>query len=624
MTLKLIDKTEIKKVLTSKRFWFGTLIGLMMTYYIIRPVSSDMDIVKGYFQKIMPENVANMFSDDNVETTPADNFKTKYQKTHKIPYRKRFTMLIPGIGTSHLELWKSKPCFQKHIRNQIWGSPNMILSLLFNKNCWLEHMKLKNGTDPDDIKVRVLKDLQSAEYFIGAYWVWARIVENLIALDYDVNDIYAAVYDWRLAHEDLEKRDGYFNEVKATIENKVRHSQLKAVVLTHSMGALVFYNFMKWVESPLGGNGGDGWVSDHINSVVNIGGPFLGCAKVISGVLSGEMKDTAQLGPYGNTILEATFTREERRDLFWSWYGAFSMLPKGGNRVWGNEWIAADDIVDRQFQKCFNRHRQTCAKFTFEIYFANYGHHSGAMVSLIDENTHLTIDSILEMMGRLANKPKEWETIQSLYSHGFLSKSEMNLTNPKDIIRSWTNPLASTLPKMYNSSRTSSGKFLLPSELNNTLKIYCFYGHGLPTERKYFYKNAQQLQSNEETVPQIDVAYLHEKSNTRHGVQLGDGDGTVNIISLAGVCLQAWSLTKYNPSKIQIITKEFKHEQIVNSLNPNEILRGGKKTADHIDVLGNYELIEDVLRIAVEPQLKVTPRVRKSTIAIAKSLHLND
>eukprot|EP00835_Amoeboradix_gromovi_P005342 NODE_493_length_7764_cov_0.561644.p1 type:complete len:622 gc:universal NODE_493_length_7764_cov_0.561644:6152-4287(-) len=616
---------KLKQVLLSKRLYFGLLVGILLALHHMRAPITDIDKVQLFLKTVIPSNnFTNLFLENTVETSPAEEFKSNYNLTYSSAYKKRFTLLIPGFGTSHLELWKSKPCFEGHLRNKIWGSPNMILALLSNKQCWLEHMKLFNGTDPEGIKLRAVKDFQSSEYFLGQYWVWARIVENLVALGYDSNDITAATYDYRLSHEGLENRDGYFTELKSIIENKVRHSRLKCVVLTHSMGGLVFFNFLKWVESPLGGNGGDGWVSDHIKNVINIAVPFLGCPKVISGVLSGEMKDTAQIGPFGNTILEATFKRLERRDLFWSWQGVFSMIPKGGNRVWGTEWYSADDPVDRTYQKCYFRHSRTCMKLTFESYFSNYGLHSGAMLSLIEENLHLTIDSVLALFGELSNKADEWNVINSLYSHEFLTRDKMNITNSKDIIKSWTNPLATTLPKIYRTFKTQTGRFLEPNEVNNTLTIHCFYGYNRPTERKYFYKNAKQLNSNIDTIPEIDVTYIHEPSNTRHGVQLGDGDGTVNAFSLSGACLEAWRHLKYNPSKIPIIVKEYKHEDTFNSLNPNEILRGGKKTADHIDILGNQELIVDILGLAVEPALPAKSRYRKSTLAMAKALNLNE
>jgi phospholipid:diacylglycerol acyltransferase len=45
--------------------------------------------------------------------------------------------------------------------------------------------------------------------------------------------------------------------------------------------------FFKWVQDPHGGNGGDQWVENHIESFVNIGGPMLGVPKAFAALLSG-------------------------------------------------------------------------------------------------------------------------------------------------------------------------------------------------------------------------------------------------------------------------------------------------------------------------------------------------
>lgn len=65
------------------------------------------------------------------------------------------------------------------------------------------------------------------------------------------------------------------------------------VVLPHSMGAVYFLHFLKWVESPapMGGGGGPGWCAKHIKAVMNIGPTFLGVPKAFSTVLSAEGKD---------------------------------------------------------------------------------------------------------------------------------------------------------------------------------------------------------------------------------------------------------------------------------------------------------------------------------------------
>jgi phospholipid:diacylglycerol acyltransferase len=51
------------------------------------------------------------------------------------------------------------------------------------------------------------------------------------------------------------------------------------------------------------------------------------------------------------------------------------------------------------------------------------------------------------------------------------------------------------------------------------------------------------------------------------------------------MCVKGWKNPLYNPAGIKIITREFQHQ-----VGPALDLRGGEKTADHVDILGNYEL----------------------------------
>lgn len=55
------------------------------------------------------------------------------------------------------------------------------------------------------------------------------------------------------------------------------------------------------------------------------------------------MKDTAQLNPFAVYGLEKFLGKDERVEIFRSMPGASSMLPKGGNAVWGNDTWAPDD-----------------------------------------------------------------------------------------------------------------------------------------------------------------------------------------------------------------------------------------------------------------------------------------
>lgn len=51
------------------------------------------------------------------------------------------------------------------------------------------------------------------------------------------------------------------------------------------------------------------------------------------------------------------------------------------------------------------------------------------------------------------------------------------------------------------------------------------------------------------------------------------------------MCVKGWKNPLYNPAGIKVITREFQHQ-----VGPPLDLRGGENTADHVDILGNYEL----------------------------------
>lgn len=163
-------------------------------------------------------------------------------------------------------------------------------------------------------------------------------------LNYDHNDLQLFAYDWRLSYYNLEERDRYFSRLKFQIELNLHVNRKKTVLVSHSMGGLVTLWFLKWVESPDFGKGGSDWCERHVADWVNVSGTLLGVPKAMSALLSGEMKDTIELGATGVYLLERYFSRAERAKLFRSWAGAASMMLKGGNAVWGDEHGAPDDL----------------------------------------------------------------------------------------------------------------------------------------------------------------------------------------------------------------------------------------------------------------------------------------
>ena len=88
----------------------------------------------------------------------------------------------------------------------------------------------------------------------------------------------------------------------------------------------------------------------------------------------------------------------------------------------------------------------------------------------------------------------------------------------------------------------------------------------------------------------IDTALT--EGNIDHGVILGEGDGTVNLLSLGYMCNKGWNMHRYNPAGVKIKVYEMPDEP--GRFSP----RGGPKTGDHVDILGRQSLNDKILRVA--------------------------
>ena len=290
----------------------------------------------------------------------------------------------------------------------------------------------------------------------------------------------------------------------------------KVVLVSHSMGSQVLFYFLHWVEAEGHGGGGPGWVDDYIGSWINISGSLLGALKGLPAVLSGEMKDTAQLNAFAVYGLEKFLAREERVEIFRAMPGISSMLPKGGNAVWGNETWAPDDQTDQK---------------------VSYG----TFINFRESNStqspsNLTVE---ESIDYLLEHSDTWykDQIVNHYSHGIAHATAEVEDNARDP-RKWINPLETRLP-------------LAPH-----LKIYCFYGVGKPTERSYFYREDQDPRSSLNVT--IDTSLM--MGPVDHGVTMGEGDGTVSLLSMGYMCAKGWKIKRYNPANVQIKTFEMQHE----------------------------------------------------------------
>ncbi|CAK7209073.1 phospholipid:diacylglycerol acyltransferase, partial [Sporothrix curviconia] len=149
-------------------------------------------------------------------------------------------------------------------------------------------------------------------------------------------------------------------------------SERKVVLVSHSMGSQVLFYFFHWVASPLGGRGGDGWVEKYVDSWINVSG-FYGLEKFLS--------------------------KEERANIFRAMPGISSMLPIGGDAVWGSiEDGAPDDLPgqEQSFATLLNFHKDDNWTATSQ---------------------NLTVSGALDY---LFNTSEGWyrEQIRSSYSHG--------------------------------------------------------------------------------------------------------------------------------------------------------------------------------------------------------------
>lgn len=471
--------------------------------------------------------------------------QTNYTYKHPV-------IMVPGVISTGLESWSlegTPECpSQPYFRKRLWGSFYMLRAMLLDKQCWIKHLSLdpNTGLDPPGFKMRAAQGMEAADFFIAGYWIWNKILENLAAIGYDLNTMTVASYDWRLAYKDLENRDGYFTKLKLTVEENLRQTGEKTVFTSHSMGSQVVFYFFKWVEAEGYGNGGKDWVNKHIEAFVDISGSSLGTPKAIVALLSGEMKDTVQLNAMAVYGLEKFFSRKERAQLLRNFPGIASMLPKGGDDVWGHAESAPDD-----------EHANSDG-----VSFGNFIRFKKPKSNLSNKNLTMSesIDYLLEQAGSKFKK-----IVSDSYSFG-LAKTRAEVEANEEDPRTWSNPLEVALPNAPD------------------MKIYCFYGVGKPTERGYYYEEIENR-----TATGLNVSIV---SGDPNAVVMGSGDGTISLLTHSMCYKWRDQQSKFNPGNIPVKIVEMAHEP------DNFDIRGGAKTAEHVDILGRAELNELVLKVA--------------------------
>ncbi|KAF3439652.1 hypothetical protein FNV43_RR17930 [Rhamnella rubrinervis] len=535
-------------------------------------------------------------------------------------------VFVPGIVTGGLELWEGHQCAEGLFRKRLWGGT--FGDLYKRPLCWVEHMSLDNetGLDCPGIRIRPVSGLVAADYFAPGYFVWAVLIANLARIGYEEKTMYMAAYDWRLSFQNTEVRDQSLSRIKSNIELMVAtNGGKKVVVIPHSMGALYFLHFMKWVEAPtpMGGGGGSDWCSKHIKAVMNIGGPFLGVPKAVAGLFSIEAKDIAVARSFAPGVLDKDVfglqTLQHLMRMTRTWDSTMSMIPKGGDTIWGGLDWSPEGFYNCSAKKLKNdsphttgqnRKRNNGSKAGVNYgRIVSFGKHAAELhsseieridfrdaikgnnlantsdcdvwteyhemgvggVQAVADYKVYTAGSILDLLHFVA--PKLMERGGAHFSHGIAE----NLEDPKyEHYKYWSNPLETKLPNAPD------------------MEIYSMYGVGIPTERAYVYKLTPPAECY---IPfQIDASADggNEDSCLKGGVFSVDGDETVPILSSGFMCAKAWrGKTRFNPSGIRTYIREYDHAP------PANLLEGrGTQSGAHVDILGNFALIEDVIRVA--------------------------
>jgi len=645
-------------------------------------------------------------------------------------------LMVPGIVTTGLEIWKGSGCGKDYFRQRVWGTSSMLAQFLRDKECWLQHMALDSseltrgcGLDPSDVKVRPAQGFEATDYVIGGFWVWAKLIENLADIGYDMSSMAMASFDWRLAFQDLERRDTYFSRTKRlceTLVDSAKHRQreerraaerrggpdpasasddhYKIAVVTHSMGAQVWVHFMQWVEVQE-----PGWIDKHIDSFVSLGGPLLGTPAALPRLISGEIKDVAEMGVLGK-LLDLYVPPLRRRSLMRSWGSVYQLLPRGGSLVWGDphsDEKAPDDLFEPPVCRIPGNATSEAPPGVDPAPSVPMQDPDAPMPSLagmmyigdkalsVEETFALFLDLDPLNSSSSTRHPPLGEYATQLQGNrvSFGNRPQPSASKTRSAF-SWASTSSAVSPTARSSGVVESHKACghdqsddfasrswgnplehpLPAAPN--MKIACLYGVGMPTERGYHYgkleppavqdkealggQDSAAPDSASRTPPQPELlinasasfgrtdctdglapepasstapapaeravnalpgmassgagpTYRAPVPHVRKGIAYADGDKLIPLVSLGLMCANhfGWgdpahqsparvrSGASLNPAGSPVTIREYLHQPRSSFETVRDpINRGGPGASDHVDIMGNHQVIQDILVLA--------------------------
>ncbi|KAF8678940.1 Lecithin:cholesterol acyltransferase [Rhizoctonia solani] len=391
------------------------------------------------------------------------------------------------------------------------------------------------------------------------------------------------------------------------------------------------YHSLKWVEAPSYGNGGPNWVEDHIEAFVNVAGTLLGVVsflatnltlcpaltrlrvqpKAMAAFVSGEMRDTVEVNPAGAYVLEKFFSRKERARLFRSWAGSASMWIKGGDAVWGTPapFASSTGPTPTTGQTQTQAQAETELAPTYgapddppnaspeDSHARFFNFRASPPAEHVQSGPGIPGNLSAEQAGNwlLGNVEEKWQKMMALnYSYGFERDPEQLAKNDDDHTK-FSNPLEVRLPNAPRSYWYAASEFEHEGSENATLEEECAAEFDETRVNSSCVTQKTPLNMPLSRRNFIDVAVHNDTGvpKVKNGVKIGEGDGTVALLSLGAMCVEGWKAgTRWNPHGVRVVTQEMAHKP--EPFDP----RGGQTTSDHIDILGSEALNLAVLRIA--------------------------
>ena len=142
-----------------------------------------------------------------------------------------------------------------------------------------------------------------------------------------------------------------------------------------------------------------------------------------------------------------------------------------------------------------------------------------------------------------------------------------------------------------------------------------------------------QQQQRENTPPPPPPAHSSRAlGSLENGVRVSDGDGTVPLISLGTLCARHWRAdpgdakrrrrNRLNPANLSVVTREARHSPREFLLGGTFDPRGGAGSADHVDILMNSGVLEDVIAIVSGRGAELEDRIHSQIREIAARVEI--